>query len=294
MDRFTITLAVSKSGTLYAGVPQVDGAYRIRRCRTSDRPSDDRDLHFEGAMAAVELADFRPVAAEYAVTCDGRVFRVLEGFAGPVVGKRMLAGKQDDYHEISSPIAWVGACPVDREWALDAAFRAHRNHSSRWRSLLEEQPHEEGFEGIRDDSSGLTQAMRERYYQRWLSNLSNARDRSALSQRDEDQRSAYVVPRHRLVSNEDLATALDAAVGEGFVEVSTTGERVSATVRIRRNRYESWRVPIQGEVLDLRGELAPGRPDSRELRASLAASLERARLQVAERFGQPAALPAAA
>lgn len=217
MDRYTIVLALSQNGTLYAGAPRMDRGFGVRRYRPRG-PRADRDISFEGALTAVEPSDGSG-DPEYVVSCDGRVFRIIEGFPGPVVGSRMLAGYTDGHHEISSPIAWVGVCDIERTWALDPMFRAFRNGARDWRRFLTEQPYEQGDEHIDDESGELRANALERHYRDYLLDLARTRDEHLMRLGHD------LLPLvHRVVSNEDVATDRDrlcaALAGEGMALVS--------------------------------------------------------------------------
>lgn len=219
MDRYTIVLALSQNGTLYAGVPHREGGFDVRRYRPRG-PREVREVSFTGAMTGVEACDGRTEPAEYVVSCDGRVFRIADGFPGPIVGKRMLAGSADAYHEISSPIAWIGACDVQRRWVLDALFRAYRNGARDWRSLLTEQPYEQGDEHIDDDTGSLRAGVQERHYRDYLADLARRRDEHMARLGHE------VMPTHRLVSNEEMESGSAAwLAGEGMAALSVPAPR---------------------------------------------------------------------
>lgn len=228
MDRYSIVFALTNSGTLYAAVPQLDAAYRIRRYRPYGPPAD-RDLTFEGSLASVSCIDRKaPPIPEAIVHCAGETFQMLsDTFGAPRLTARMVAGRKDGHYEVSSSVRWTGTMHIDREWAIEAIFRAYRNEDPDWRGLIEEQRFEVGFEGVRDDSSGLTASLHSRFYEGWLALKAAQRDSFGRKHRPGD-----IAPRSIAVSNEDLDRELRAAVGDDFEEVPVGEGEVTARIRI--------------------------------------------------------------
>ncbi len=279
MDRYTILFALTRSGSLYAGVPQVDGAYRIRRFRPNGKPME---LTFDGSLASVTGIDrSNPPSPEAIVACAGEAFQLRsDTFGAPELGHRMVAGRKDGHMEVSSSVVWTGRMSIDREWAIDAIFRAHRNHDPNWRDLLQEQSFEVGFESVREDSSGLTDSLRRDFYENWLAAKADRRDSYGRRNRPGEVR-----PRSVRVSNEHLERELRAAIGDDFQEVSLSEQTIVTRIRVAGRRR-----PYTLRTLDV--EVAH--------RAVLADGLERYSVNVANRLTQLAlpsfadALPRAA
>lgn len=133
-----IVIALTATGTLYAGVPVTGGGLRIRRFRPS-APEVERDAMLEGMMAAVEPVRQPTSPQELLMTCQGISFRVVPGSFGlPVIGKRMVAGRTDRDLEVSTPVRMLRLVDPSREALVENFVEAYVAGDPCWMDYLEQ------------------------------------------------------------------------------------------------------------------------------------------------------------
>lgn len=217
-----IRIVMTESGTLFTAVPDEKSGFLIRRYRGYGHPKK-RNRAFGGTLVSLDDCSGGRIRA---IGEGGEVLQLeaIDATAGyPRRGLRMLAGRLEAHHEITSRVVSVHTMPREREWVLDWLFRAYRNGCPRWLALRIEQPFEQGLEGIKDDESGQTQRIRESFYRRFLGALAAPRGRNAIANQPPELQASFVKPRMRLVSNDELAGALlESTCGAGSILIDTS------------------------------------------------------------------------
>ncbi|MFN7971331.1 MAG: hypothetical protein U0166_03125 [Acidobacteriota bacterium] len=227
--RVIVVLTQSERGeSIWAATPLPKHKHRVRRCHLPEGGGPAATQEHAGSLLSVKAA---PVGIELdrMVRCGSTAFECIGDAAQLSPGCRVAIGGGDgsSVHVVSSPIREVHALDPDRSWAIEPMLRAFRNGDPDWRELLVEDPTTElGDEGITDDETGsISVNAIEKFYRRRLAKTAASRIASAR------RRGFHLEPRHVLLSNEDLGTALAAGAIEGVAAVPA-GQRAAAACGI--------------------------------------------------------------
>ena len=120
-----------------------------------------------------------------------------------------------------------------------------------WRIHLIEQPFEEGFEGIDEDTTFIRN-LRLRYELNFLGVLARRRTADTLDRLSQDQRRSYVRPRSQCVPRRELEAALLEAVGEGMLELRRRRKRTVGRSAFSVNAERSRSIGQSLEVYERR------------------------------------------
>ena len=203
-------LAVTATGTLIAGTPASNGAWRVRRCRPMGDVREPRQRDMQGAIAVVGAMDRElPIAL-----CGGQAYGVLDPDPLlPMVGKRLAVGAtwtdrglDVSGGEVTSQVQWARAIAPDRRWTVQPMLRAWSNGDRKVADMLREQSWELGDEAIVDTTGRLSTNALEAFYHRRIA--AKAAVRTSRARR----RGLEVELRSVTVSNEQLDAAV-VAVG---------------------------------------------------------------------------------